>query len=409
MALTFLNILKSPHKQYTCLCSWPLAFPVATKLRNVNKCTLPPPLSIPLVSYRQKGDGFAAMSTRSRRTRSRGEGHAHGLFNAKESVPNTDIHAVIRGVPKGTFSADTMPACKPPTIDTVLHVPDCPYGLDEIHFVLWYTLTTTLSPDKIAELFNHFFTPAELIDRWTIADIINAIETRWEANGKSFGQNFRLRRPTAHGTCPCDFKHFKIDCVDVKRTTKTRQNHKYLSIAASLWDQSAAELVLCPRGNSKDHRHHVIAKDTQPPRLLLNFDELLPLAHKAYLHATPLIRSVLTFAFWLAMLHLWSIPPENLAFPLQRTLSSYLHHDLTGTVAALQLLFERILDALPTFTILRTTPFGELAWQAFIDFWQIKIVIGVALELCSVLNILPDFFHDYPTWYMPWLRTGGLN
>src|SRR5450755_321853 len=122
MALTFLNILKPPHKQYTCLCSWPLAFPVATKLRNVNKCTLPPPLSIPLVSYRQKGDGFAAMSTRSRRTRSRGEGHAHGLFNAKESVPNTDIHAVIRGVPKGTFSADTMPACKPSTIDTVLHV-----------------------------------------------------------------------------------------------------------------------------------------------------------------------------------------------------------------------------------------------------------------------------------------------
>jgi hypothetical protein len=336
------------------------------------------------------------MAARSRRTRSGGEGPAHGLFNAKESVPNTDTCFATPGTPRATISADTILPSNPPTIDTVLHVPDCSYGLDEIHFVLWYTLTTTLSPDKIAELFNHFFKPAELVDRWTIADIVHAIETRWEANGKSFGRNFRLRRPTAHGTCPCDFKDFNIDCVDVKRTTKTRQNHKYLSIAASLWDQSAAELVLCPRGKRRDRRHPVVIKHTQP-RLLPNLDKILPLAHKTYLNTIPLARAGLTFAFWLAMLHLWSVPPEDLAFPLQRALSSYLHYDLTSTAAALQLLFERTLDDLPAFTMLRTTPFGELVGQAFVDFLRMKIVIGLALELCSVLGLLPNLFRDYLT------------
>jgi hypothetical protein len=349
------------------------------------------------------------MSTRSRRTRSGGEGYVYGLFNEKELAPKTGVTSVTREVPRVAFLADTILPCKPPTIDSVLQVPDCPYGLDEIHFILWYTLTTILSLDKIAELFNHFFHPAELIDRWTIADIINAIETRWEANGQSFGRNFRLRRPTAHGTCPCDFKDFNIDCVDVKRTTKTRQNHKYLSIAASLWDQSAADLVLCPRGNRKDHRHPIITKGTQPPHLFLNFDELFLFVHKAYLYTVPVARSVLKFVFWLTMLHLWSVSPETLASQLQCTVSYYLHHHLTSTIAALQLLFERTLDGLPTFTTLRTTPFSELARQGFVDFWQMKIGIGVALELCTVLGILPDFFRGYPTWYMSWTRTWGLD
>jgi hypothetical protein len=299
---------------------------------------------------------------------------------------------------------------EPPTVNAVLHVPDCPYSLDEIHFLLWYTFTTTLNPDKIAELFNHFFSPAQPIDRWAIADIVNVLETRWEANGKSFGSGFRLQRPTASGTCPCDFKDFHIICVDVKRTTKTRQNQKYLSIAASLWDESAADLVLCPRGNRKDRSRPVVATRESPPLIpFIARDELVTLLGESYLQTIVPVRAVLTFTFWLGILHLWSVPPETLAFPIQRSLSYYLHNHLTSALAVVHVLFESTLDDLPTFFHLRTTPFGVLARQAFIRLWRLKMAIGITLELCSILGVLPDLIPPYPAGYRWWTPTWLFN
>ena len=136
--------------------------------------------------------------------------------------------------------------------------------------MLWYSLTTTLNPDTIAQLFNTFFKPDTPIDRWAIADIVNEIETRYDANGHSFGQDFRLERPAAYGSCPCDFhlEDFPGVCVDVKRTRRSRQNERYLSIAQSLWDQPANELVRCPRGNGGEKRavrlHTMQKMETQP-------------------------------------------------------------------------------------------------------------------------------------------------
>jgi hypothetical protein len=341
------------------------------------------------------------MSTRSRRTRNAGHDHAHGLFNVKEPIRSTETPVQVKAS-KVTFSDATIPRCEPPTINSVLYIPDCPYGLDEVHFLLWYTFTTTLSPDKIAELFNHFFSPAQPIDRWAIADIVNVLETRWEANGKTFGSGFRLRRPTANGTCPCDFKDFDINCVDVKRTTKTRQSQKYLSLAASLWDESAVDLVLCPRGNRKGQSHPMATRETPPLVPFTTKDELATLLRTSYVNTILPVRAVLTATLWLGILHLWTVPPETLTFPIQRSLSYYLHSHLTSALAVLHVLFESTLDDLPTFAHLRATPFGELARQAFIRLWRVKVAIGIALELCSIFGILPDLVPPHPTGYMRW-------
>jgi hypothetical protein len=330
------------------------------------------------------------MSTRSRRTRSGEQHHAQADDIRKEPIPNTEAPIPGPKTSKVTFSDPAIPLREPITISAVLHVPSCSYTRDEIHFVLWYTLTTTLSPDKIAELFNHFFKPAQLINRWAIADIVHVLETRWEANGKSFGRGFRIKRPTAHGTCACDFETFHIDCVEVKRTTKTRQNQKYLSIATSLWDQSAAELVLCPRGNRKEQRHAVVTRDTQPFSSFIPRDALLASLHEIYLQARTPTRVALTFTFWLSILHLWSAPPETLSFTIQRTLSSYLHTHLTNFLAIAHLLLESILDGFPTFSHLRMMPFGEFAWQAFNRLWQMMMAIAITLELCRIMGIILD-------------------
>jgi hypothetical protein len=341
------------------------------------------------------------MSTRSRRTRGGNQNHAHINHITKGPIPNTETPIPTRNS-KVTFSDTTIPRHEPITINTVLHVPDCPYSLDEIHFVLWYTFTTTLSPDKIAELFNHFFTPTQPIDRWAIADIFNVIETRWEANGKSFGKNFRLRRPTTHGTCPCDLEDFHIDCVDVKRTTKTRQNQKYLTIAASLWDESAADLVLCPRGNRKGQRHPAVAKDTQRPFPFTALDAIAALLQDIWHHMRHPFRTAATFTFWLSILHLWSAPPETITFPIQRTLSFYLHNYNISVLTILHCLFEGILDGFPTFPNLLATSFDQLTSQAVIRFLQMGAEVEIALLLCQFLGILPDSIPTDLTWFMSW-------
>jgi hypothetical protein len=313
--------------------------------------------------------------------------------------PNTEALVppkVSEAISLEAATTDTEPV----TIASVLHVPDSPYSLEEIHSILWYTFTTTISPDKLAELFNSFFAPAQPIDRWIIADIVNVLETRWEANGKTFGEDFRLRRPTAHGSCLCDFN---IDCIDVKRTSKTRQNQKYLTIAASLWDQSAAELVLCPRGNRKDNRHlPPVQTAARQASLFIAHATLLAILHHAWHHARLSTRTTLTFTLWLSTLHLWFAPCDSLTFPIQRTLSFYLHRHPTTILAVLHCMFEGLLDGFPTFSHVRAMPFGELALQAVTRLAQMEIVIGIALVLCCVLGMLPDGMPTKPAWDMSW-------
>jgi hypothetical protein len=287
-------------------------------------------------------------------------------------------------VSKAISSEAATPDTEPATIAGVLHVPDSPYTLEEIHFILWYTFTTTISPDKLAELFNSF-APAQPIDRWIIADIVNILENRWEANGKTFGEDFRLRRPTAYGSCPCDFD---IDCIDVRRTSKTRQTRKYLTIAASLWDQSAAELILCPRGNRKDNRHAPpVQTATRRASLFIAHATLLAILHDTWHHVRLPARTALTFTLWLSILHLWF---DSLTFPIQRTLSFYLHRHPATILAVLHCVFEGLLDDFPTISHVRATPLDELALQAVKRLAQTKMIaIGIALVLCGVLGMLP--------------------
>ena len=331
------------------------------------------------------------MSTRSRRTRTGGRHHAQG-HNTRKFEP--DIEApVLPKVSKVISSETVTPNTEPVTIASVLHVPDSPCSLEEIHSVLWYTFTTTISPDKLAELFNSFFAPTQPIDRWIIADIVNVLETRWEANGKTFGEDFRLRRPTAYGSCPCDFD---IDCVDVKRTSKTRQNQKYLTIAASLWDESAAELILCPRGNKKNNRYPRV----QAAAPFITRATLLAVLRDTWHHARLPTRTALTFTLWLSTLHLWFAPSDSFTFPIQRTLSFCLHKRPTITLAVLHCVFEGLLDGFPTFSHVRAMPFGELALQAVTCLAQIEMAIGVALVLCGVLGMLPDGMQTNLAWNM---------
>jgi hypothetical protein len=309
--------------------------------------------------------------------------------------PNTEA-PVPPKVSKAISSEAATPDTEPVTIAGVLHVPDSPLSLEEIHSILWYTFTTTISPDKLAELFNSFFAPAQPIDRWIIADTVNVLETRWEANGKTLGEGFRLRRPTAYGSCPCDFD---IDCVDVKRTSKTRQNQKYLTIAASLWDQSAVELVLCPRGNRKDNRHPPpVQTAARQASLFIAHATLLAILHDTWHHARLPARTALTFTLWLSTLHLWFASCDSLTFPIQRTLSSHLHRHPSTILAVLHCVFEGFLDGFPTFSHLRAMPFGELALQAVTRLVQMEIAIGIALVLCSVLGMLPDGVPMKPAW-----------
>jgi hypothetical protein len=332
--------------------------------------------------------------------RSGGHDHAQGPLNVEETLPSTDTSVPPKN-PKVTFSDAAIPRRVPPTIDSILHVPDCPYSLDEIHFLLWYTLTTTLSPDKIAELFNNYFSPAQPIDRWAIADIVHVLETRWEASGKSFGRDFRLlHRPTAHGTCPCDFTDFHIDCVAVKRTTKTRQNEKYLRIAASLWDESAAELVLCPHGRRKAQRHHAVAQETPPSPPGFRLLALLQNTWNRLRHPG---RTAATFTFWLSILHIFCTPASTLDSSIQRTLNLYLHTHPTPVLTVLHFLFEGTLDLVLHFSQIRATAVDELAWQALIRLWQLGWEITAALLLCSVLGVLPPAaMPTEPALYVCW-------
>ena len=336
------------------------------------------------------------MSTRSRRTRTGGHRHAQG-HNTRKFEP--DIEAlVLPKVSKVTSSETVTPNAEPVTIASVLHVPDSPCSLEDIHSILWYTFTTTLSPDRLAELFNSFLAPAQPINRWIIADVVNVLETRWEANGKTFGEDFRLRRPTAYGSCPCDFG---IDCVDVKRTSKTRQNQKYLTIAACLWDQSAAELILCPRGNKKDNRYpprvQTAARQASP---FITSTTILAVLRDTWHHSRLPTRTTLTFTFWLSTLQLWFSPSDSLTFPIQRTLSFYLHNRPTTTLTVLHCVFEGLLDGFPTFSHVRAMPFSELALQAVTRLAQMGVAIGVALVLCGVLGMLPDGMQRNLAWDM---------
>jgi hypothetical protein len=289
-------------------------------------------------------------------------------------------------VSKATSEAATQDT-EPVTVARVLHIPDSQYSLEDIHSILWYTFTTTLSPDRLAELLNSSFAPAQPVDRWIIADIVNVLEARWEANGKTFGEDFRLERPTAYGSCLCDFG---INCVDFKRTSKTRQNQKYLTIAASLWDQSAAELILCPRGNRKDNWY--------PPRVqtaarqassFITRATLLAVLRDTWHHARLPARTALTFTLWLCTLHLWLAPPDSLTSPIQRALGFYLHKRPTAALAVLHCAFEGLLDGFPTFSH-RAMPFGELVLQAVTRFAQMEMAMEMALVLCGVLGTLPD-------------------
>lgn len=183
-----------------------------------------------------------------------------------EPPVNTSVASSSSSSSSHTASASQPSSSLVPIIETILSIPGTPYTIDEIHFILWYSLTTTLNPDKIAILFNAFFKPpaasTTAIDRWAIADIVHCLENRWEANGQSFGQTFRLQRPVSVGSCPCDFTAhglFDGECVNVKRTRHSRTNERYLSIAQSLWDEGARELVLCSRGGRKRKGSGVIS------------------------------------------------------------------------------------------------------------------------------------------------------
>src|SRR2546423_15046581 len=120
------------------------------------------------------------MSMRSKRTRARGHHHAQG-HNMSTFEPNTEA-PVPPKVSKAISSEAATPDSEPFTIAGVLHVPDSPYSLEEIHSILWYTFTTTISPNKLAELFNSFFTPVQPIARWIIAFISNVLEPLLDPN-----------------------------------------------------------------------------------------------------------------------------------------------------------------------------------------------------------------------------------